>query len=215
MQAAVVSERGAAGGPADGEANRIAALRPLVRAVVARVLGGAASAADVDDGAHETLRRALEGRARLRPGEPMGPWVVGIARHVALDQRRARQRRREDGGEAGEAAIDATAALQPDLDATLETRRRGARLERALGELPEGARKALIAFHVEGLGYQAIAAQLGVPLGTVATWVARGRKRLAEAMAEGTSSDPTSGGGSGGASGGTSRGTSDAKRRPA
>jgi RNA polymerase sigma factor (sigma-70 family) len=165
-----------------GADQAIAELRPLVRAVVARVLGAAASEADVEDGAHEALRRALEGRERLRPGEPVGPWVVGIARHVALDQRRARGRRREDGGEHGAAAIEAAVDPGPGVDTSLDTRRQAARLEAALADLPDGARSALIAFHLEGLGYQEIARRLGVPLGTVATWVARGRKRLVEIM---------------------------------
>ena len=39
-------------------------------------------------------------------------------------------------------------------------------------------------FHVEGLGYQDIVKRLGVPLGTVATWLARGRRLLAETVGE-------------------------------
>lgn len=169
-------------GAEDASSAAIAGLRPLVRAVVARVLGGAASEADVEDGAHEALRRALEGRERLRPGEPVGPWVTGIARHVALDQRRARMRRREDGGEAGSAHIDNAADPAPSLETAMDARRRAAQLQIALGGLPEGARAALVAFHIEGLGYQEIAARLGVPLGTVATWVSRGRKQIMAAV---------------------------------
>lgn len=169
-------------GAEDASAAAIAGLRPVVRAVVARVLGGTASEADVEDGAHEALRRALEGRERLRPGEPVGPWVAGIARHVALDQRRARQRRREEGGETGSSLIESAADPGPSLEATIDARRRGAQLAAALADLPDGARAALVAFHIEGLGYQQIAARLGVPLGTVATWVSRGRKQVVQAM---------------------------------
>ena len=52
----------------------------------------------------------------------------------------------------------------------------------ALRTLPDGARKALTMFHLEGKGYQDIAAALGVPLGTVATWISRGRKAMALVM---------------------------------
>jgi RNA polymerase sigma-70 factor (ECF subfamily) len=38
-------------------------------------------------------------------------------------------------------------------------------------------------FHVEGEGYQQIADRLGVPIGTVATWLSRGRRSLADALA--------------------------------
>ena len=54
----------------------------------------------------------------------------------------------------------------------------------ALSKLPEEQKKALVLFHVDGLKYQAIAAQLGVPMGTVATWIARGRKSIAESLGE-------------------------------
>jgi RNA polymerase sigma-70 factor (ECF subfamily) len=41
---------------------------------------------------------------------------------------------------------------------------------------------ALVKFHVEGKSYQRIAEEMKVPLGTVATWVARGRKSVAEKL---------------------------------
>ena len=49
-------------------------------------------------------------------------------------------------------------------------------------KLPDGPRKALELFHLEGLPYQEVGRRLGVPLGTVATWVTRGRKAMAEAL---------------------------------
>ena len=49
-------------------------------------------------------------------------------------------------------------------------------------KLADGPRKALELFHLEGLAYQEISRRLGVPLGTVATWVTRGRKAMAEAL---------------------------------
>jgi len=42
----------------------------------------------------------------------------------------------------------------------------------------------MILFHVEGEGYQRIAERLRIPMGTVATWLARGRRVLADALAE-------------------------------
>src|SRR5581483_4764794 len=71
------------------------ALRLIVRAVVARTLNVPVSHPDVDDCASETMRRAIEGRERLKEGEPLRPWVIGIARHVALDAIRAKKRQRD------------------------------------------------------------------------------------------------------------------------
>src|SRR5688500_13755742 len=68
-------------------------LRPLVRAVVACVLRESHDHADVEDCTSEALRRAFESQSQARG--PMRPWVLGIARHVALDTLRARQRQRQ------------------------------------------------------------------------------------------------------------------------
>ncbi len=177
---------------ADGGAfvQATAELRPLVRAIVAAMLNESREHADVEDCTHEVLRRALEGRARLRDGEPLRPWVTGIARHVALDALRARRRQRQrmvhesaddEDGERDRAIerVADTGATPFDLVAKAEQDRA---LMRALDTLPDGQRRALSMFHLEGLGYQEIAVRLEVPLGTVATWVTRARKAVTTAM---------------------------------
>jgi RNA polymerase sigma-70 factor (ECF subfamily) len=144
---------------------------------------------DVDDCAHEALKRAIEGRDRLRAGEPLRPWLTGIARHVALDSLRARKRQRdriasplttEDGTTVD--PVDRVADSAPDAFQRLADARRRDAVARAMSALPEGQRQALTMFHMEGLQYQEIAVRLGVPLGTVATWVMRARKSVAAAV---------------------------------
>ena len=164
-----------------------AELRPLVRAVVACVLREKPDHADVEDCTSEALRRALESQTEVRG--PVRPWVLGIARHVALDQLRARQRQR---ARTVEVPADATGSapnvmdrlIDPGAaaDEQIETAERAVHVRRVLMQLPEGPRNALQLFHMEGLSYQEVAARLEVPLGTVATWVTRGRKAMAEAL---------------------------------
>jgi RNA polymerase sigma factor (sigma-70 family) len=174
----------------DALSEETASLRLLVRSVVASVMGLGTSHPDVEDCAHEALSRALEGKARLRPGEPLRPWVVGIARHVAIDALRVKKRTRqrtiaERGDDDSETSlIDRVADDAPGPEERASTAQRAARIEGALAKLPEEHRRALVLFHVDGLKYQAIAARLGVPMGTVATWIARGRKSIAEAVGE-------------------------------
>lgn len=167
----------------------LGALRPLVRAVAAAVLREPHDHPDVEDVTQETLRRAVEGKTR--PAGPARPWLLGVARHVALDALRARRRERARGCDEGGAPESSPGLLVERLadpqagadDAMLDAERR-TRVARALARLPEGPRRALELFHAEGLGYAAIAARLEVPLGTVATWVTRGRKAIAEALAD-------------------------------
>jgi RNA polymerase sigma-70 factor (ECF subfamily) len=173
-------------------AREAASLRPLVRAVVASIIREPIDHPDVEDCTNETLRRALEGHERLREGEALRPWVVGIARHVALDALRARKRARARDagggtGEDGEALAPLVERLPDTADDPFERvakARRDATVRTAIEALPDGQRKALTMFHLEGLGYQEIAVRLDVPLGTVATWVMRGRKAVASAVAD-------------------------------
>ncbi len=167
-------------------ADAAARLAPHVRAVVAAVMRLGRDHPDVDDCTHEALRRAMEGRGPLRDGEPMRPWVCGIARHVALDALRHRRRQRErtvpaGSGEAGPDPLDGVRDDSPSAFDRVAAVERGARVQRALDALPDGQRRALTMFHLEGLTYQEIAARIGVPLGTVATWVLRARRAVAAA----------------------------------
>ncbi|HVH43395.1 MAG TPA: sigma-70 family RNA polymerase sigma factor [Labilithrix sp.] len=162
-------------------------LRPVVRAVIACVLRERHDHPDVEDCTNEALRRAFESQADVRG--PLRPWVLGIARHVALDTLRARQRSRarnvgvpEDATSSTTAMIDRLADPSAGAHEQLELAERAARLRRVMRTLPDGPRKALELFHLEDLPYQEISRRLGVPLGTVATWVTRGRKAMAEAL---------------------------------
>ncbi len=167
---------------------RLEQLRPLVRAVVARVLRLPASNADVEDCTHETFRRAIEGRERLRDGEPLAPWVLGIARHVALDAGRARQRalkRAAPRSEDDTSPVERVADSSPGVDQQIERKEVQARVHAALATLNEDQRSALEMFHLKGMAYKEIAAEMSVPIGTVCTWVSRGRRALSQALDEG------------------------------
>lgn len=169
-------------------------LRPVVRSVVACVLRERVDHADVEDCTNEALRRALEGANDARG--PLRPWVLGIARHVALDTLRARQKQRARNAELPEDSPSSTTAIVDRLvdpseaaDEKIAIAERAARIRRVLATLPAGSRQALELFHLEDLSYQEISARLGVPLGTVATWVTRGRKAMAEALEDEISGD--------------------------
>jgi RNA polymerase sigma factor (sigma-70 family) len=170
-----------------------APLRPLLRAVVASVLRSPPDNPDVDDAVSETMRRAIEGRARLRTGEPIRAWMVGIAKHVALDAARSRTRalKRQPLEGSPESARDVTDHIPDSKPSPLERVTRMeevARLEDALLTLPDNQRQAVVLFFLDGLSYADIGKKLDVPLGTVATWILRGRRTLA------TSLGPRSGG---------------------
>jgi RNA polymerase sigma-70 factor (ECF subfamily) len=160
-------------------------LRPIVRGVVAHILGMSRLHPDVEDCTHEALRRAIEGRHRLREGEPLRPWVLGIARHVALDALRSRRKNRRlvSADADGESEpLDRVPDSEPGADLKLERAERIHNVRAAMQRLPDEQRRALELFHLEGLGYREIADKMGVPIGTVGTWVTRGRRLVAAAL---------------------------------
>jgi RNA polymerase sigma-70 factor (ECF subfamily) len=166
-----------------------AELRPLLRAVAASVLHVGPEHPDVEDAVSETMRRAIEGRSRIRPGESIRAWIVGIVKHVALDTARSRTRQQKRTFSATETAPDSARDLTdriPDSKPSPFERaartQEVARLERALTSLPENQREAIVLFFIEGLSYVEIGKKLGVPMGTVATWILRGRKTLAATL---------------------------------
>jgi RNA polymerase sigma-70 factor (ECF subfamily) len=171
--------------------NEMVPLMGAVRAVAAAVLRLRQEDPDVQDCTSETMRRAMEGRSRLRAGEPVRPWMLGIARHVALDMLRARKRqgqvRDPSYGDEADDGISRTEKL-PDPgaapDELLEQARTRQQIQSAMSALPEPMAMALMKFHIDGRSYQEIAEEMKVPLGTVATWVTRGRKTLAERLGQ-------------------------------
>jgi RNA polymerase sigma-70 factor (ECF subfamily) len=166
-----------------------AQLEPVIRALVAHVLRERRSHPDVEDCCHEVFIRAAEARARWNEALPLRPWVLGIARHVALDALRRRHREAVRLAPADRAPSSSRPALlerladpAPGPDGRLTREEQAERVRRALGTLQPELRRAMWLFHVEGLGYRDIAAKLDVPVGTVGTWVMRGRQKLARAL---------------------------------
>src|SRR5262249_16282964 len=169
-------------------AKEAAALRPIVRAVIASILREPPSHPDVEDATNETLRRALEKPNEVRAAQSARAYVLGIARHVALDAIRARKKaRRHD--EAVEEPSSQSRGVElvdggPDPFERVAEARRAELVRKVMEGLPEGQKKALTMSHLDGLEYQEIAKRADVPLGTVATWVNRGRRTMAASLEE-------------------------------
>ena len=64
----------------------------------------------------------------------------------------------------------------PEREASIQEQL--SRLDQALADLDEGPREAIVLFHIEEMSYRDIAAALEVPMGTVMTWLHRGRAQL-------------------------------------
>lgn len=104
-------------------------------------------------------------------------WVSGIAVNHSRQARRARGRR-----DRRFAPLDAAATSPPLSTGDVPAVERQIELERAIAELPAGAREALLLRHVQGLSCAETAAVLNVTVGTVKSQTSRAcallRKKL-------------------------------------
>lgn len=132
------------------------------------------SPADVDDAAQATAAAVCRSVASFRGDARFSTWVGTIARREALVVlRRAR------GGTVEPA--DDEVSDGPRLSSMIVTQ---AVLEQAMAEVGEPFRQALYLRDVEGFAYEEIAAQLGVPIGTVRSRIATARERVARRLRE-------------------------------
>ncbi|HXJ81725.1 MAG TPA: sigma-70 family RNA polymerase sigma factor [Candidatus Methylomirabilis sp.] len=127
------------------------------------------------DVTQETFVRAFVHFDRFDPERPVLPWLLAIARRLCLDLLR-----REQVMAKAESVEAVSEPSDPERRALI--REEVARLEHALAELDEGPRSAIFLFHLEELSYRDIAAALEVPIGTVMTWLHRGRAQLKQAL---------------------------------
>jgi RNA polymerase sigma-70 factor (ECF subfamily) len=125
-----------------------------------------------EDLAQETFVRAFVHFDRFDPERPLLPWLLAIARRLCLDLLR-RERLMPTTAEIP-AVIDP--APGPERQASLDEE--VSRVQEALADLDEGPREAILLFHLEAMSYRDIATTLDVPIGTVMTWLHRGRARI-------------------------------------
>ncbi len=133
---------------------------------------------DADDAAQDAFFSAWRSRERFDPGRPFQPWLGQIAINAARDLHRRRVIRRTEaipeslpGPGASPAAITERADLRQ-------------RLNRALAQLPERQRLALVLFEVEGYAHAEIGLLLGIPEGTARSEVFHARRKLRTALGE-------------------------------
>jgi RNA polymerase sigma-70 factor (ECF subfamily) len=148
-----------------------------VHAVCRRIAGGTR---DADDAAQEAMIRVVRNIDKFDGRSAFGTWIYRIATNTALDELRKRKRRPQlhvldDDGGAPEQA-DELAHRHVDDVADRIT------IDAALADLPEEFKAAVVMRDVGDLDYAEIAAALDIPVGTVKSRIARGRRLLVEKL---------------------------------
>jgi RNA polymerase sigma factor (sigma-70 family) len=143
---------------------------PMVLAVCQRILG---NASDAEDAFQATFLVLVRKAASLSSRRVLGDWLHGVARHTALNARRAAARRHAK--EQFMARPEAQSQdVRPDWLPILDE---------ALSRLPTKYRLAIVLCDLECRSRREVAQRLGWPEGTVAGRLSRGRALLAKELA--------------------------------
>ncbi len=169
----------------DGDQDAFAALvRRYQQGVVNlayRLVGNWDEALDLSQ---EIFLRVYENLHRFDPQRPFKPWLYRIATNYCYDHLRRKGRREkgytttplERGIPVSEDRVDPEAwALRGEIRRTVEE---------VIAGLPSRYRAAVVLRYIEGMSYQEIADALGIPLGTVKTYIHRSRELLRTALEE-------------------------------
>jgi RNA polymerase sigma-70 factor, ECF subfamily len=145
---------------------------PGLRRYAVALVGNAAFA---DDLVQDSIERALRQSAQLRDQQRLPMWLRRILHNLYIDEiRRGRAKGREQ---------DITELADRLELSTPASDGMGARdFLRAVGMLSPEHRQILLLVGLDDLGYREIAEELGVPIGTVMSRLARARERLRNLM---------------------------------
>ena len=142
---------------------------------------------DAEDVVQETFLRAYRSLESFRGESSLKTWLYAIALNRVRVRRGTLARLRGlFGGGSGPtpdfSLLDNAADPErsPEENALLSDQRR--RLRKAVLDLPEEFRAAVVLRDLEGLSYEEVASVLTVPVGTVRSRLARGRALLKEAL---------------------------------
>ncbi|MGH7507155.1 MAG: RNA polymerase sigma factor [Longimicrobiales bacterium] len=144
-----------------------------------------------EDLAQDTFIKVLNAIDRYDPSYKFSSWIFKIAHNTALDHLRKREpdTLSLDGSPHARTAAETEAtSLNPasndeSPEQYTSSKELGTEIERAIGTLRAEYRTAILLCHVEGRPYDEIAQIMDVPLGTVKTYIHRGRNELKKQLA--------------------------------
>lgn len=152
----------------DDFARALTAQLPALRRYASVLVGNSAAA---DDLVQDCIERALRQWTKLEHLERIGGWLRSILHNLHIDGLRRTQRQGMTVDLANAENDCAVVAPGRDSAAALD-------FDRALHRLSLEHRQVLLLVGLEGLNYREVAEELGVPVGTVMSRLARARERL-------------------------------------
>lgn len=124
-----------------------------------------------------TLERALTRRNQWQEGTRLDSWMYRIMRNLWIDQARATQRHVQT-------FVGEDAGLSVGADGAQEASAELSKVDRAMAQLPEEQREAVLLVMVEGYSYKEAAEIVDCPVGTLNSRLVRGRDALLDILGE-------------------------------
>lgn len=158
-------------------------------AVLFRLTQDAEEAADLTQ---ETFLSALKAIKKFRGEADLKTWLVRIAINESRNRFRWWKRRRREKtfsldapiGESEHSFSETVSSSSANPEETVLQRERERQLTKAVSDLPQIFREAVVLCDIEGLSYEEIASVLEVNIGTVKSRIARGREELRRKLNE-------------------------------
>ena len=130
-----------------------------------------------EDLLQKTFLKVHRARDRYRRGAPVGPWILSIARHVAIDDMRRRGRAREDLTREG--ALPEPTAVNPPMTERFEVIEA---VRAAVDGLPDSQRSVVALHKLEERPFREVANALGIKEGAARIRAHRAYGRLRNAL---------------------------------
>lgn len=162
----------------DAQAARALTLRltPRVLSFATRMLGG--DRAEAEDVAQDAMLRLWRIAPKWRQGEAkVSTWLFRVVSNLCTD--RLRKRRGVGLDEVADPTDDA-----PGAEARMQAASRAEALERALAQLPDRQREAVVLRHLEGWSNPEIAEVMEISVEAVESLTARGKRALAASLTQ-------------------------------
>ena len=139
---------------------------------------------DAQDCLQEAMLRVYRAIGGFKGQSSFSTWVYRITMNTCLDELRRKKNRQNTSldnlRDMGWSPADETNA--PEKQAMRSELRRN--LNRAIRELPEEMRAAVVLRDIQGFSYDEIARMLEINVGTIKSRISRGREKLREKMKE-------------------------------
>jgi RNA polymerase sigma-70 factor (ECF subfamily) len=147
--------------------------------------------ADAEDLVQETFLKALRGFATFEPGTNFKAWIFRILRNTWLTSRSGLAAQRtialedelESSNESGPRQVPEGAIDRQTPELNLIRLGDQAAVRDAMEKLPSPLLEVILLCDIEEMKYREIATVLDIPIGTVMSRIARGRRALREYLA--------------------------------